>query len=70
MDTGPKLLLLIGVICIAAALIWMLFGRFLPIGRLPGDFLFQRGSTTFYFPLMTSIIISIVLSLLFMLFRR
>jgi DUF2905 family protein len=42
----------------------------LPIGRLPGDISFRRGNTTVYFPLATSIILSIILTLLLALFRR
>jgi len=42
----------------------------LPIGRLPGDFYVRRGSFSFYFPLTTSIILSIILTLIFALFRR
>ena len=42
----------------------------LPIGRLPGDFTIRRGSFTFYFPLATSIIASIVLTVIMMLFGR
>jgi hypothetical protein len=42
----------------------------LPIGRLPGDFTIRRGNFTFYFPLATSIIASIVLTLIMMLFSR
>jgi len=41
-----------------------------PLFRLPGDFTVRRGPVTFYFPLATSIIISVVLSLLFWLFRK
>jgi hypothetical protein len=41
-----------------------------PLGRLPGDFMVRRGPVTFYFPLVTSIIISVVLTLLMMFFRR
>jgi hypothetical protein len=41
-----------------------------PIGRLPGDFTIRRGNFTFYFPLATSIIASIVLTILFSLFTR
>ena len=41
-----------------------------PIGRLPGDFTFRRGSVTFYFPLATSIILSIILTLILAFFRR
>jgi len=41
-----------------------------PLRRLPGDFMVRRGPVTFYFPLVTSIIISVVLTLLMMFFRR
>ena len=41
-----------------------------PIGRLPGDFAFRRGNTTFYFPLTTSILLSIILTLLLAILRR
>jgi hypothetical protein len=40
------------------------------LGRLPGDFVWRRGSFTFYFPITTCIVLSLVLSLLFRLFRR
>jgi len=40
------------------------------LGRLPGDFMIERGGTTFYFPLVTCIIISVVLSALLWLFNR
>jgi uncharacterized protein HemY len=42
----------------------------LPLGRLPGDITVQRGSFTFYFPLATCIVVSLVLTLLFSLLRR
>jgi hypothetical protein len=41
-----------------------------PLGKLPGDLMVRRGPVTFYFPLVTSIIISVVLTLLMMFFRR
>ena len=41
-----------------------------PIGRLPGDFAFRRGNSTFYFPLTTSILLSIMLTLLLAILRR
>jgi hypothetical protein len=41
-----------------------------PLGRLPGDFAVKRGNFSFYFPLATSIIVSILLTLLFALFKR
>ncbi len=49
----------------------MLLGKTnLPLGRLPGDILYRGKNTTFYFPLATSIVVSVVLSLLFYLFGR
>jgi hypothetical protein len=42
----------------------------LPIGRLPGDFTIRRGSFTFYFPLVSSLLASIVLTLVLMVLRR
>ncbi len=41
-----------------------------PFGRLPGDFMVRRGSVSFYFPLATSIVVSIVLTLILSFFRR
>jgi hypothetical protein len=59
-----KVLVLAGAIFIAGGLLLMLFGRTqLPLGRLPGDIVYRGKNTTFYFPLATSILISVVLSL-------
>jgi hypothetical protein len=41
-----------------------------PLGRLPGDFAVRRGNFSFYFPLATSIVLSIILTLILALFRR
>ena len=62
-----KLLVIVGILVMVAGLLMM---AGLPIGRLPGDISFRRGNTTFYFPLVTSIIASIVLTLLLSLLRR
>jgi hypothetical protein len=62
-----KTLVLVGAL-IAGIGVLMLLG--LPIGRLPGDFYVRRGNVSFYFPLATSIVLSIVLTLLIALFRR
>jgi hypothetical protein len=62
-----RFIILAGLL-IAAVGVLMTFG--VPIGRLPGDFTIRRGSFTFYFPLATSIVASIILSLLFMFFGR
>jgi hypothetical protein len=62
-----KLLLVIGLVIAGLGLLIMLG---LPLGRLPGDVAVRRGNFSFYFPLTTSIVLSIVLTLLFALFRR
>jgi hypothetical protein len=64
-----RFLIGLGLLLLAAGLLWPILSR-IGIGRLPGDIMFQRGGVTFYFPLATSIIISIVLSVLLWLFNR
>ncbi|MBO0911035.1 MAG: DUF2905 domain-containing protein [Acidobacteria bacterium] len=59
------MLLFFGAVLAAIGLFLVLLGRTsLPIGRLPGDILYRGKHTTFYFPLATSILVSIVLSLI------
>ena len=65
----PKLLIILGIVLIAVGLAW-LAGERLGLGRLPGDILIERGNTRLYIPVMTSIIISVVLSLIFWLLGR
>jgi hypothetical protein len=66
-----KMLLGLGLVIIAVGLVLMLLGRTnLPIGRLPGDILYRGKHTTFYFPLATSIVVSVVLSLVLYLIGR
>jgi len=62
-----KTLVLIGL-AVAGLGVLMMLG--LPLGRLPGDIYVRRGSFSFYFPLTTSIVLSIILTLLFAFFRR
>ena len=61
-------LLLIGGLVISGIGLLVMLG--VPFGRLPGDFAVKRGNFAFYFPLTTSIILSILLTLVFALFRR
>jgi hypothetical protein len=70
MAAMAKALILMGLALAAfGALLWVLSG--VPfIGRLPGDIYVRRGNFTFYFPLATCILISIVVSLIFALMRR
>ena len=62
-----KLLVIVGLVVAGVGLLMM---AGLPIGRLPGDLAFRRGNTTFYFPLATSILASVILTLLFSWLRR
>lgn len=62
-----RLLIVIGVVLVAVGL---LVNMGLPIGRLPGDLAVRRGNVSFYFPLTTSIIASILLTLLFIFLGR
>jgi hypothetical protein len=62
-----RALVLVGLGIAALGLLVMLG---VPLGRLPGDFHVQRGSFSFYFPLATSIVLSIVLTLALAFFRR
>jgi hypothetical protein len=62
-----KLLVLVGFLIMVVGVLVMLG---LPIGRLPGDFSYRRGNATFHFPLMTSLLLSVLLTLLFAFLRR
>ena len=64
-----RLLIGIGLALVLAGIAWPLLSR-IGLGRLPGDIMIQRGSTSFYFPLVTCIVISIVLSALMWLLNR
>jgi len=70
MQEIAKTIIVFGVILIAAGLLLLLVGKLPFIGRLPGDIVVQKKNFTFYFPLTTSIFISIILSLLFWLWSR
>lgn len=62
-----RLLIVAGVALILAGVLLKLG---LPLGRLPGDIVIRRGGGTFYFPIVTCIVVSVVLSLIGMLLRR
>jgi len=59
-----KMLMIMGVILIVVGFLWQF------IGKLPGDIVYKKGNTTFYFPIVTSIVVSIVLSLIFYVIGR
>ena len=69
-DLG-KFLVVAGVVAIVAGIALMLLGRAnIPLGRLPGDIVYRSKNTTLYFPLVTSILLSIVLTLVMYLIGR
>jgi len=67
-----KILITVGVVFIGLGILLLFSDRlsFLRIGRLPGDVIYRRGNFTFYFPIVTSIVLSLVLTLLFWVFGR
>jgi hypothetical protein len=69
---GPlgKMLVVMGLVIIGIGLFLWLGDRIPWIGRLPGDILIRREKVTVYFPIVTCIIISLILTLLFSLFRK
>jgi Protein of unknown function (DUF2905) len=69
-DLG-KTLVSLGLLIVVVGVVLMLVGRTnLPIGRLPGDIVYRGKNTTFYFPLATSILVSVVLSVVLYLIGR
>ncbi|MCG1022221.1 DUF2905 domain-containing protein [Sutcliffiella horikoshii] len=55
----PKMLMVVGAVLLIVGLLWQV------VGKIPGDIVVKKGNMTFFFPIVTSIIISIVLSLIF-----
>jgi Protein of unknown function (DUF2905) len=69
-DLG-RVLIVTGAVAIIAGLAFILLGRAnIPLGRLPGDIVYRGKNSTFYFPLATSILVSVVLSVLMYLIGR
>ncbi len=70
MDSLGKMLILFGVVMALVGGLLLLAGKIPFLGRLPGDIVIRRENWSFYFPLTTSIVISILLTLLLSLFNR
>lgn len=64
-----RTLIILGIVLVITGLLWPYLTK-LGLGRLPGDIVVEREHSRFYFPITTSIIISLVLTLLFWLFRK
>ena len=69
MNPVAKILIIAGIILIIVGILWGIGGRFFNLGRLPGDIVVEKENMKFYFPIMTSIVISIVLSVVMYLIR-
>jgi len=70
MELG-KLLIYFGAVLVVVGVVVLLLGRLhFPLGRLPGDFLYRGKHTTVYFPLATSVLLSVVLSIVLYLLTR
>jgi hypothetical protein len=67
-DIGRWIMILGGVLVLVGLVLTL--GSRLGLGRLPGDIIIRKGHVTFYFPLVTSIILSLLLTLLFSILRR
>lgn len=65
MSEFGRLLVLLGVAAVVIGVVLLVLGRMnVPLGRLPGDFVYRGKNTTIYFPLATSVVVSVVLSIL------
>ena len=69
MNPIAKTLVILGIVLIVIGLFWQVGGKFLNLGRLPGDIVVEKENFRFYFPIVTCIIISVVLSLVFYIIR-
>ncbi|NLJ77275.1 MAG: DUF2905 domain-containing protein [Peptococcaceae bacterium] len=65
-----KMFLFIGIIMVVLGGIMLAGGKLFGLGRLPGDIYIQRGNFSFYFPIMTGLILSILLTIIINIFRR
>ncbi|HEV2122649.1 MAG TPA: DUF2905 domain-containing protein [Chloroflexota bacterium] len=70
LGTLGRTLIILGLVIAGLGLLFVLGGRIPWLGRLPGDIAVQRGNWSFYFPLATSILLSIVLTIVLNLFLR
>lgn len=69
MNSIPKLLMAAGAVLFIVGLVWMAVGKYIPLGRLPGDIAVEKENVRFYFPIVTSIVISVALSLIMYVIR-
>jgi hypothetical protein len=70
MNPIARILILVGLVLVLAGIAWHLGSRYLHLGRLPGDLVFERGRFRLYLPLASSILLSLVLSAVLYLLRH
>lgn len=70
MNDFGKTLIFFGLVLVFVGIIVSLFGKIPGIGKLPGDIYVRKGAFTFYFPLMTCLLLSLLLTLVFTLFGK
>ena len=70
MNEFARTLIFFGLVLLFMGIIVALFGKVPGLGKLPGDIYFRRGTFTFYFPLMTCLLLSLLLTLVFTIFGR
>jgi len=63
-DSLAKILIIIGLFCVAAGLVLFFWQKIPFLGRLPGDILIQKGNFNFFFPLVTCLLLSLILTLI------
>lgn len=70
MNPVSKYLIVLGIIFIIFGLVWHFSGGNIPLGKLPGDIKFQKGNSTFYFPVTTCLLASAIFSLIAYFLKR
>jgi hypothetical protein len=70
MHPVARTLIALGALLVVVGLLWQFGGRYLRLGQMPGDFTFRRGNMQIYFPLVSSLLVSATLTLLFWIWRR
>lgn len=69
-DPVAKILIAVGLVCLFAGVTWQFGGPYLKLGRLPGDIAVEKENFKFYFPLTTSILLSVIFTLVAWLWRK
>jgi hypothetical protein len=60
--SGPKFLIILGIVLVVAGVVWHFLSPHIQFGKLPGDFAYEKENVKVYFPLATSILLSVALS--------